>query len=56
MVLQQNERFSEIEEKYRLLHGRTSNLFNMEEEVLKVSEKVALFFFLTLKGQFAKYM
>ncbi|XP_011611625.2 inhibitor of nuclear factor kappa-B kinase-interacting protein isoform X1 [Takifugu rubripes] len=42
VVLQQNERFSEIEEKYRFLHGKTSNLFNMEEEVLKVSKKLAV--------------
>lgn len=42
VVRQQNERFSEIEEKYRFLHGKTSNLFNMEEEVLKVSKKVGL--------------
>lgn len=45
MVLQQNERFSEIEEKCMFLHGKTSNLFNMEEEVLKVSKKVGLFNF-----------
>lgn len=49
MVFQQNERFSEIEEKYRFLHGKTSNLFNMEEEVLKVSKKVGL---LNFKGSF----
>lgn len=42
MVLQQNGRFSEIEEKYRVLHGKTSSLFDMEEEVLKVSKKVRL--------------
>lgn len=42
VVLQQNERFSEIEEKYMLLHGKTSNLFDMEEKVLKVSQKVSL--------------
>lgn len=42
VVLQQSERFSEIEEKYRFLDGKTSNLFNMEEEVLKVSKKVGL--------------
>lgn len=42
MVLQQNERFSDIEEKYRLLHGKASSLFDMEEEVLKVSKKVRL--------------
>ncbi|XP_034719734.1 inhibitor of nuclear factor kappa-B kinase-interacting protein isoform X2 [Etheostoma cragini] len=39
VVLQQNERFSEIEEKYKSLHGKTSSLFDMEEEVLKVSKK-----------------
>lgn len=39
MVLQQNERFSEIEEKYNFLQGKTSSLFDMEEEVLKVSKK-----------------
>ncbi|XP_068573463.1 inhibitor of nuclear factor kappa-B kinase-interacting protein isoform X2 [Cebidichthys violaceus] len=39
VVLQQNERFSQIEEKYKSLHGKTSSLFDMEEEVLKVSEK-----------------
>ena len=42
VVLQQNERVSRIEEKYSLLHGKTSNLFDMEEEVLKVSKKVRL--------------
>ncbi|XP_070710269.1 inhibitor of nuclear factor kappa-B kinase-interacting protein isoform X1 [Pempheris klunzingeri] len=41
VVLQQNERFSKIEEKYKILHGRTSSLFDMEEEVLKVSKKLA---------------
>ncbi|XP_071358431.1 inhibitor of nuclear factor kappa-B kinase-interacting protein isoform X1 [Trachinotus anak] len=41
VVLQQNERFSEIEEKYKSLHGKTSSLFDMEEEVLKVSKKLA---------------
>lgn len=41
VVLQQNGRFSEIEEKYRVLHGKTSSLFDMEEEVLKVSKKLA---------------
>nr|XP_020455106.1 inhibitor of nuclear factor kappa-B kinase-interacting protein isoform X2 [Monopterus albus] len=39
VVLQQNERFYQIEEQYRSLHGRTSSLFHMEEEVLKVSKK-----------------
>ncbi|XP_042367214.1 inhibitor of nuclear factor kappa-B kinase-interacting protein isoform X1 [Plectropomus leopardus] len=41
VVLQQNERFSEIEEKYKSLHGKTSSMFAMEEEVLKVSKKLA---------------
>lgn len=41
MVLQQNDRFSAIEEKYKSLQGKTSSLFDMEEEVLKVSEKLA---------------
>ncbi|KAF3859258.1 hypothetical protein F7725_021657 [Dissostichus mawsoni] len=40
MVLQQNDRFSAIEEKYKSLQGKTSSLFDMEEEVLKVSEKL----------------
>ncbi|XP_070848248.1 inhibitor of nuclear factor kappa-B kinase-interacting protein isoform X2 [Chaetodon trifascialis] len=39
VVLQQNERFSQIEEKYKFLHGKASSLFDMEEEVLKVSKK-----------------
>lgn len=42
VVLQQNEKFSEIEEKYNSLQGKTSSLFDMEEEVLKVSKKVRL--------------
>lgn len=41
-MLQQNERFSEIEEKYKSLNGKTSSLFAMEEDVLKVSKKVRL--------------
>ncbi|XP_037616702.1 inhibitor of nuclear factor kappa-B kinase-interacting protein isoform X1 [Sebastes umbrosus] len=41
VVLLQNERFSEIENKYNSLHGKTSTLFDMEEEVLKVSKKLA---------------
>ncbi|KAM9845923.1 inhibitor of nuclear factor kappa-B kinase-interacting protein isoform 1-T1 [Aulostomus maculatus] len=41
VVVQQNERFSKIEEKYTLLDGKTSSLFEMEEEVLKVSKKLA---------------
>lgn len=52
-----------MEEKYKLLHGKTSSLFDMEEEVLKVSEKVRLVFRETgsglmdgtfLKGQFTQ--
>lgn len=39
VVLQQNERFSQIEEKYRSLHGKTSSLFDMEEEIIRVSKK-----------------
>ncbi|XP_047431975.1 inhibitor of nuclear factor kappa-B kinase-interacting protein isoform X2 [Mugil cephalus] len=39
VVLQQNERFSQIEEKYRSLQGKTSSLFDMEEEIVKVSQK-----------------
>lgn len=39
LVLQQNERFSLMEEKYRFLHGKTSSLLDMEEEMVKVSKK-----------------
>nr|XP_015815663.2 inhibitor of nuclear factor kappa-B kinase-interacting protein isoform X2 [Nothobranchius furzeri] len=39
LVLLQNERFSQIEEKYKSLHGKTSSLVEMEEEMLKVSKK-----------------
>lgn len=42
VVLQQNERFSQIEEKYKSLHGKTSSLFDMEEEIIRVSKKVRL--------------
>uniref|UniRef100_A0AAX7VRQ0 IKBKB interacting protein n=1 Tax=Astatotilapia calliptera TaxID=8154 RepID=A0AAX7VRQ0_ASTCA len=41
LVLQQNEKFSQIEEKYRSLHGKTSSLFDMEEEIVRVSKKVS---------------
>nr|XP_015815655.2 inhibitor of nuclear factor kappa-B kinase-interacting protein isoform X1 [Nothobranchius furzeri] len=41
LVLLQNERFSQIEEKYKSLHGKTSSLVEMEEEMLKVSKKLA---------------
>ncbi|XP_067345913.1 inhibitor of nuclear factor kappa-B kinase-interacting protein isoform X2 [Channa argus] len=39
VVLQQNERFSQIEENCRSLQKKTSSLFDMEEEVLKVSKR-----------------
>ncbi|XP_054910817.1 inhibitor of nuclear factor kappa-B kinase-interacting protein isoform X2 [Poeciliopsis prolifica] len=39
LVLQQNERFSLMEEKYEALHGKTSRLLDMEEEMLQVSKK-----------------
>uniref|UniRef100_A0A8C6WV93 IKBKB interacting protein n=1 Tax=Neogobius melanostomus TaxID=47308 RepID=A0A8C6WV93_9GOBI len=39
IVLQQNERFSEMEEKFRLLHIKTSPLIAMEEELQNVSKK-----------------
>ncbi|XP_026182997.1 inhibitor of nuclear factor kappa-B kinase-interacting protein isoform X1 [Mastacembelus armatus] len=42
VVLQQNDRFAQIEENYKSLHGRTSSLFDMEEKVLKVSKKLAV--------------
>ncbi|XP_076015146.1 inhibitor of nuclear factor kappa-B kinase-interacting protein isoform X2 [Genypterus blacodes] len=39
VVLQQNERFTEMEENYKALHGKTASLVDMEEEVLKASKK-----------------
>lgn len=39
VVLQQSERFSEIEEKFRLLQIKTSPLIAMEEELQTVSKK-----------------
>ncbi|XP_017266980.1 inhibitor of nuclear factor kappa-B kinase-interacting protein isoform X2 [Kryptolebias marmoratus] len=39
VVLQQNERFSQIEEKYKTLQGKTSSILDMEEEMVKVSKK-----------------
>uniref|UniRef100_A0A3B3BHL7 IKBKB interacting protein n=1 Tax=Oryzias melastigma TaxID=30732 RepID=A0A3B3BHL7_ORYME len=39
VVLQQNERFSQMEEKFKFLHEKTSSLLTMEEEIIKVSEK-----------------
>ncbi|XP_055010191.1 inhibitor of nuclear factor kappa-B kinase-interacting protein isoform X2 [Boleophthalmus pectinirostris] len=39
VVLQQNERFSEIEEKFRLLHDETSPLIAMEQEIQTISKK-----------------
>ncbi|XP_076015145.1 inhibitor of nuclear factor kappa-B kinase-interacting protein isoform X1 [Genypterus blacodes] len=41
VVLQQNERFTEMEENYKALHGKTASLVDMEEEVLKASKKLA---------------
>ncbi|KAM4522983.1 inhibitor of nuclear factor kappa-B kinase-interacting protein isoform 1-T1 [Fundulus diaphanus] len=41
VVLQQNERFSLMEEKYRALQGKTSSLLDMEEEMVQVSKKLA---------------
>uniref|UniRef100_A0A8C8E027 IKBKB interacting protein n=1 Tax=Oryzias sinensis TaxID=183150 RepID=A0A8C8E027_9TELE len=38
-VLQQNERFSQIEENYKFLHEKTSSLLVMEEKIVTVSEK-----------------
>ncbi|XP_021175804.2 inhibitor of nuclear factor kappa-B kinase-interacting protein isoform X2 [Fundulus heteroclitus] len=38
-VLQQNERFSLMEEKYRALQRKTSSLLDMEEEMVQVSKK-----------------
>ncbi|XP_014836777.1 PREDICTED: inhibitor of nuclear factor kappa-B kinase-interacting protein isoform X1 [Poecilia mexicana] len=40
VVLQQNERFSLMEDKYKALHGKTSSLLEMEEEMVKVSKKL----------------
>ncbi|XP_021419664.2 inhibitor of nuclear factor kappa-B kinase-interacting protein isoform X1 [Oncorhynchus mykiss] len=39
VVLQQNARFFDVEEKYKLLSGKTASLLEMEEEVIKVSKK-----------------
>ncbi|XP_029969305.1 inhibitor of nuclear factor kappa-B kinase-interacting protein isoform X2 [Salarias fasciatus] len=39
MVLQHNEKFSQIEEKYKSLQGKTSRLLDMEEEIVRVSQK-----------------
>ncbi|KAM9705041.1 inhibitor of nuclear factor kappa-B kinase-interacting protein isoform 1-T1 [Menidia menidia] len=41
VVLQQNQRFSQLEEKYRSLHGKTSSLLDTQEEIAKVSKKLA---------------
>ncbi|XP_064794965.1 inhibitor of nuclear factor kappa-B kinase-interacting protein-like isoform X2 [Oncorhynchus masou masou] len=41
VVLQQNARFFDVEEKYKLLSGKTASLLEMEEEVIKVSKKLA---------------
>ncbi|XP_054609734.1 inhibitor of nuclear factor kappa-B kinase-interacting protein-like [Dunckerocampus dactyliophorus] len=41
VVLQQNERFSQMEEHFRLLHGKTSSLTQMEEQVATMNKKLA---------------
>ncbi|XP_061922797.1 inhibitor of nuclear factor kappa-B kinase-interacting protein isoform X2 [Entelurus aequoreus] len=38
-VIQQNERFSNMEEKFTLLHGKTSSWTQMEEQVEKMNQK-----------------
>ena len=40
VVLKQNEKLTDVEEKYKHLYGKTASLLEMEEEVLKVSKKV----------------
>ncbi|XP_041935004.1 inhibitor of nuclear factor kappa-B kinase-interacting protein isoform X1 [Alosa sapidissima] len=40
VVLQQNERFAEVEEKYNLLYGRTASYADLEQRVERVSEKL----------------
>ncbi|XP_061922796.1 inhibitor of nuclear factor kappa-B kinase-interacting protein isoform X1 [Entelurus aequoreus] len=40
-VIQQNERFSNMEEKFTLLHGKTSSWTQMEEQVEKMNQKLA---------------
>lgn len=42
VVLQQNGKFTEMQEKYKFLHGKTSRLFDMEEKVMKVHQKVSV--------------
>ncbi|XP_046873634.1 inhibitor of nuclear factor kappa-B kinase-interacting protein isoform X2 [Hypomesus transpacificus] len=39
VVLKQNEKLTDVEEKYKHLYGKTANLLEMEEEVLKVTKK-----------------
>ncbi|XP_057711505.1 inhibitor of nuclear factor kappa-B kinase-interacting protein-like [Corythoichthys intestinalis] len=41
IVLQQNARFSQMEEKFARLYGKTSSLSVMEEKVEKVTKKLA---------------
>ncbi|XP_077400819.1 inhibitor of nuclear factor kappa-B kinase-interacting protein isoform X1 [Vanacampus margaritifer] len=41
VVQQQNARFSQMEEKFSLLYGKTSSLSLMEEQVERVSKKLA---------------
>ncbi|XP_046873633.1 inhibitor of nuclear factor kappa-B kinase-interacting protein isoform X1 [Hypomesus transpacificus] len=40
VVLKQNEKLTDVEEKYKHLYGKTANLLEMEEEVLKVTKKL----------------
>ncbi|XP_062373581.1 inhibitor of nuclear factor kappa-B kinase-interacting protein-like [Sardina pilchardus] len=40
VVLQQSERFAEVEEKYNLLYGRTETYADLEQRVERVSEKL----------------
>ncbi|XP_061768133.1 inhibitor of nuclear factor kappa-B kinase-interacting protein-like [Nerophis ophidion] len=40
-VIQQKERFSSMEEKFTLLHGKTSTLTQMEDQVEKMNQKLA---------------
>ncbi|XP_067110538.1 inhibitor of nuclear factor kappa-B kinase-interacting protein isoform X2 [Osmerus mordax] len=39
VVLKQNEKLTDVEEKYKHLYGKTASLLEMEEEVLEVSKK-----------------
>ncbi|KAL0962997.1 hypothetical protein UPYG_G00348170 [Umbra pygmaea] len=41
VVFQQNAKFSDVDEKYKLLARKTSGLLEIEEEVIKVSNKLS---------------